>query len=306
MSNLETRWPFTRAQAIAAGITPMMLRGPTVRRLFRGVYVDARTPFHPQINIRGALLAHPTGAFASHQSAARLYDLPVPDTANEHVSVFAQSDRRKRAGLVSHVASKQTVSTLRGIRLSTPLQLFIDLASLLGPVDLVVLGDAMVRRRLTTPEDLVGACAAWDGRFSREARRAAAYVRRRVDSPMESRLRMLILLAGLPEPEVNFEIPDEVGRLLFKVDLSYPDLKLAIEYDGQQHRADLAQWDTDISRGDWFDRNGWRLLPVISKGIYRRPDQTLERVFTALQQCGYPKLPRVVSPEWRLHFPVRP
>lgn len=102
----------------------------------------------------------------------------------------------------------------------------------------------MVRRKLTTPEGLVAACAAW--------------------------------------------------------------IVLATEYDGQQHRADLKQWDSDIGRGDWLERNGWRVLPVISKGIYRRPDQTVERVFTALQQCGYPKLPRALSDEWRLHFPVRP
>lgn len=224
MSDLETRWPFTRAQAMAAGITAMMLRGPKFRRLFRGVYVDARVPFHPQIRIRGALLTHPTGAFASHHSAARMYDLPIPDTTTEHVSVFDQSDRRNREGISSHVANEQLVSTLRGIRLSSPVQVFIDLASLLGLVDLVVLGDS----------------------------------------------------------------------------------KLAIEYDGQQYRGDLKQWDSDISRGDWLERRGWRMLPVISKGIYQRPEQTVERVLSALQQCACPKLPRALSVGWRLHFPVRP
>ncbi len=305
MPELDTRWPFTRAQATAAGITPAMLRGPRFTQLFRGVYVASGIPFHPEIRIRGALLTHPPDAFASHHSAADLYGLPVPSTPVVHLSVFADVDRRRRDGIASHVAPPQELSCVRGIRLSAPVQLFIDLAAHLGLVDLVVLGDAMVRRKLTTTEKLVAACAAWEGRHARAARRAAGYVRAKVDSAMESRLRMLIVLAGLPEPEVNLELRNEFGILVAKPDLSYPDLKIAIEYDGQQHREDLAQWDHDIDRGTWFDRNGWRVVPVISKGIYRRPDQTIERVHEKLQERGCRALPRVLSHEWRTHFPVR-
>ncbi len=49
-------------------------------------------------------------------------------------------------------------------------------------------------------------------------------------------------LAGLPEPQVNPEVRD--GGFRTRLDLVHPDLKLVIEYDGQQHRAaDLDQWD---------------------------------------------------------------
>ena len=306
MSDLETRWPFTRAQAIAAGITPMMLRGPRFRQLYRGVYVDARVASSPEIRTLGALLTHPTGAFASHHGAARVHRLPAPDTASEHVSVLRKADRRRRDGITSHLAVAQPVMTVRGIPVSTPVHLFIDLASCLGLVDLVVLGDAIVRRNLASPEQIIEACASWDGRYAREARRAAGHVRGKVDSAMESRLRMLIMLAALPEPEVNRSLHDDSGRLVCRLDLSYPDLLVAVEYDGQQHREDLGQWDKDIDRGEWLARRGWRLLPVISRGIYRRPDQTLERVYTALRQRSCPDLPRVMSEAWRPHFPVRP
>ena len=48
--------------------------------------------------------------------------------------------------------------------------------------------------------------------------RAAALVRERVDSPRESRLRLCLVLAGLPEPEVNPVVTVD-GRRVGRVDL---------------------------------------------------------------------------------------
>ena len=305
--NIDLRRPFTRAEAIAAGVSPSSLRGPNFRQIFRGVYIHSSVPPHPILRIQAALLIHPALAFASHLSAARVYDLPIPYTAEEHVSVFAEADRRRRPEIRNHIAAEgRSVNLWRGIRVSTPDELFVELASVVGLVDLVVAGDALVRRRLTTPDELELACARSGDRSALTARRAAAFVRKDVDSPMETRLRMLLVLAGLPEPDVNHKIFDEHGRLRFRLDLSYPDLKLIVEYDGQQHRDDLDQWEHDVDRREWFDRNGWMIGPVFSRGIFRRPDKTIERVRGALELRGCSRLPRVLSDGWRPHFPVRP
>jgi very-short-patch-repair endonuclease len=305
MPRLDTRRPFTSAQALAAGITQAMLRGPRFTPLFRGVYIAAQKRPSDEIRIHAALLVVPPDAFVSHHSAAKLYSLPVPSSPLVHVSVIATRDRRKRDGIVTHLAAVQPLRHVRGVPVSTPTQLFIDLASTLNLLDLVVLGDAIVRKKLATVDEIVAACAAWEGRHARAARRAAGYVRANVDSPMESRLRMLIVLAGLPEPKVNLELRDQFDLLVYKLDLSYPHLKIAIEYDGQQHRQDLPQWNHDINRGEWLERNQWRVIPVISTGIYRHPDQTIERVLVALKARGCQNLPRVLSDEWRLYFPMR-
>src|SRR5512145_3386631 len=95
--DLDTRRPFTRGDAIAAGIDPRLLRGKRFRRIFKGVYISADVPFSPLHSVEAAVALHPPGAFASHASAARLYDVPVPHYADEHVSVFAETDRRRRA-----------------------------------------------------------------------------------------------------------------------------------------------------------------------------------------------------------------
>ena len=259
---------------------------------------------HPLIRVMAALTIHPPGAFASHSSAARVYGVPLPLLPEEHVTVFAAKDRRRRNGIRNHVAPPDTpVVELRGLRVSGAAQMFVELGEVLGLVDLVVVGDALVRQRRLTPAELVAFAAASDHSGGPLARRAAGYVREKVDSPMETRLRMLIVLAGLQEPAINHVIVDRDGRVLYRFDLSYPDLKILVEYDGRQHRADLDQWDHDTDRRDWLDANGWLHVPVFSRGIYVDPDKTLRRVQTAIRARGG-ELPRRLSDDWRPHFPA--
>ncbi|HEX4976410.1 MAG TPA: hypothetical protein VFV40_00965, partial [Nocardioides sp.] len=295
---LDTRRPFTRAQGLAAGITPARLRGTAFRRVLPGVYVDASAARRPHERVEAALLVHPEPAYVSHTSAARVYGLPVPrELTEEHITVFRRQDRRNRRGVRSHLAPASGSTTrLSGIRLSTPDQLFLEMATLLNLVDLVVLGDDMVARRLTTPEGLVRAAAASTGNHSRKARRAAGLVRPEVDSPMETRLRLLLVLAGLPEPRINHKIYEK-GRLLYRFDLSYPGLRLAVEHDGRQHRDDDDQWDADIDRDDWLDHHDWMIVKVFSRGVYREPAKTIERVRRAILARGG-RVPRRLSEEW--------
>ncbi len=121
---------------------------------------------------------------------------------------------------------------------------------------------------------------------------------------MESRLRMLLVLAGLPEPVVNHVVRWEDGRVRFRFDLSWPEHKVVVEYDGRQHRADLDQWDTDITRRDWMDAEGWAFVPVVARGVHVRPDETVERVRVTLARCGA-KVPGRLAAEWASYFPVR-
>jgi len=304
--DLDTRRPFTRADAIAAGIDPRLLRGKKFRRIFKGVYISAAVPVSPLHRVEAAVILHPPGAFASHVSAARVYELPVPHFADEHVSVFAAEDRRRRPGIQPHVRPRSSVvGRLRGIRVSMPVPMFIELASMLSLVDLVIVGDALVRRKFLTREDLVAGCRDSADRYAAAALTAAEFVRAGVDSPMETRLRMLIVLAGLPEPRVNLTIRDQHGNVIRRFDLSYPSVKLIVEYDGRQHAEDPGQYESDISRREELDTWGWRIVVVTAKGIFQRPEETLLRVRTALRDRGTSGLPRRLGDAWRAHFPIQ-
>jgi hypothetical protein len=181
--------------------------------------------------------------------------------------------------------------------------LFIQLASSLPLVDLVVVGDHLVRRGLAAPESLRGAAANLPGKVGRRAREAAAYVRPHVDSPMETRLRMLLVLAGIPEPEVNLTLRDVDGEPVRRFDLSWPGVKVVVEYDGRHHVVREETWERDLDRREWMDEGGWRLLVVTSRGIYAEPGRTVERVFSVLKARRLRGLPPRPAEAWRPHFP---
>jgi len=122
---------------------------------------------------------------------------------------------------------------------------------------------------------------------------------------METRLRVLIVLAGLPEPTVNHTIRNDSGDVVMRFDLSYPAIRLAIEYDGRQHAESDQQWGSDIERREALDRGGWRLLVVRAKDIYVTPAQTLGRIVAVLHELGVP-VRRELRPDWSRHFPGHP
>jgi hypothetical protein len=186
--------------------------------------------------------------------------------------------------------------------MTSPGQTFHDLGEDLGIVDLVVAGDSFVSSGLITCADLAAAVARLSGPGTEAAERAVAYVRTGVESPMETRLRLLLVLAGLPEPVVNLAIRDELsGRLRYRIDLAYPQWKIAIEYDGRQHAESSRQWQWDVQRREELERDGWRVIIMLSGDVYRTPARTLERVVEAVSARGG----RVAAKNdvWRRHFP---
>jgi hypothetical protein len=297
----DVRRPFTRAAAVRNGISPKTLRGPRFRRILRGVFVDASLPRWDEERIDAALLLFDASAF--HASAARLLGVPIPTSPDEHVSVLDPGHRRRREGVVCHLAVDGDIVRVRGRRCSSAVALFGELAASLDLVDLVVVGDHLVRRGLASVGSLREVAATLTGPTGRQARRAAAYVRAGVDSPMETRLRMLLVLSGLPEPTINHTIRDVDGEPVRRFDLSWPSVEVIVEYDGRHHVAREQTWERDLDRREWIDDGGWRLRVVTARGVYVEPARTVERVFGVLRMRGLPGLPTRPRDDWRPHFP---
>jgi hypothetical protein len=293
--------PFRRGQR-PPGVTDWRLRTVAFRRLFHDVYVDRAAELTPVLLARAALLVVPD-ATVSHHSAARLWGAIVPDDGLVHLA--CPSRRAQVEGIRSHRFGLTKATTVwRGVPVTTPMQTFLDLATVLDLVDLVVLGDSLVRRKRVTVDLLVEAATAHRGAGGRLARRAALLVRADVDSAMETRLRMLMVLSGLPEPVVNHKIRWPDGQVRFRFDLSYPDAGLVIEYDGRQHAGSTTQWGSDLGRREWLDGNGWRIVVVIATDLHRTPAATLQRIRAAMRQRGMAVPP--VDEQWRRHFTSLP
>ena len=302
---LDTTQPFTRTQALTAGLTDAELRRRDFVRLYRGVYLSRQAPASLEVRARGALLLAPSTAVISHHTAAALWGGSVPHSSSVHLTI-ARSQSFQTAGVRTHESDRARDTTFhRGIRMTTPEQTFIDLAANLDLVELVVLGDRMVRREVTTPQRLVRSADAWRGHHRDRVCRCAGLVRAGVDSPPESRLRMLVVLAGLPEPAVNHVVRDpDTGEWLRRFELAYRDLRIAIEYEGRQHREDDEIWAADIERREELDRGTWRVIQVISKGLFETPLRTLQRIDQARVDRGA-RPTALFSDEWKRYFPGR-
>ena len=203
-SSFDDKIPFTSAEAREAGISAKKLRGGRYQRLFHGLHLSAEVVATPALRAKAVLRICPPGSQASHFTAAELWGGIVPSQPLTHISCPQPGWRIERRGVASHRLNRLAKSSGHyGLRVSSPEQTFIDLACSLSLVDLVVLGDSLVKAGRTTVDRLVGATNDWAGWGARPARRAAGLVRKGVDSPMETRLRLLMVLAGLPEPVVN-------------------------------------------------------------------------------------------------------
>lgn len=307
MTTHEHGEPFLRSEAIRRGLSRHRVDGPSYHRLFGTVRVAASTELSPLTLLRAAHLVVP-GAVASHHTAARLWGGLVPDSPEVHVTVASARSRRRRPGLRCHVGAVSATTTLPGqVPLTSPEQTFVDLAADLALVDLVVLGDSLVHRRVTTPDQLLDAAERAVGQGAARARDGAARVRAGAESGMETRSRLLLVLGGLPEPQVNQWVRDETGRERYRLDLPYPDLLLAFEYDGRQHAEDARQWGWDLTRREWLDGRGWRVVVLRAEDIYVTPWATVRRARDALAARGFEvTLPAEAPLAFRRHFPGRP
>lgn len=300
---LDITRPFPRWQGLRAGISRATLDGPGFQRVLHGVLVAADVQITPRVRAQGALACFFAHAFASHGTAARVWGAPIETGPGEHVTVPVAGERLRRAGVTCHVRADGRPVSVDGVAVSSLPDLFVELAGDVPLVELVVLGDWMVRRKGITPARLQGACRSAPGVAGRLARQAAAYVRTGVDSPMETRLRLLLVLAGLPEPRVNLTIRDVDGEPVRRFDLSWPEGKVIVEYDGRHHVEREEQWEVDLARREEIDDHGWRILVVVARGVYRDPGSTVDRVWRLLRARGVPGVPVRPSQAWRPHFP---
>lgn len=237
--------------------------------------------------------------FFSHVTAAILWDLWLPfalvrDHAALDVAVCAPARHPRRAGVAGHQTPRRFVHVVThptlGVRLASPASTWAQLASVIGdPYDLVAAGDAAVREpmfegdppALATPAQLARAIAEGRRAGITALRTALPRVRTRSASRPETRCRLLLVDAGLPEPRLNWNLLDAHGNTIACIDLAYPELKIAVEYEGQHHLRDSAQWTKDIARYELLAAHGWLVIRITKDALFSDPQSIVERVRAA-------------------------
>ena len=163
------------------------------------------------------------------------------------------------------------MTIIKGLNVIGPEDTWAQLSATLSVSDLVVIGDYLAtgdepysgKPPPSTLEQLAGAVRRHGRRRGvRSLRSALEYVRYGSMSPQETRLRLALVDAGLPEPEPNHRVVDGRGRLLALVDLAYPAHMVAVEYLGDHHRTDAEVYHKDIARREMLVERGWFVILV--------------------------------------------
>jgi len=213
-------------------------------------------------------------------TVARIHGL---DLGGEEVDVAVppnRGTRSRRALTVRHLAlPAEDVITLGGVCVTTLHRTLRDICVLAPAVEALIALDMAIRSRRTTKAALrryVGGVTGLPG--SRRLRRQIELAEP-AESPMETRLRWLLISARLPRPEVQTDLYDDKGRFLGRADLYYPRARLVIEYDGGNHRDRLV---ADDRRQNLLATAGFRILRFTAVDIYQRADVVVSLVRTAL------------------------
>lgn len=264
--------PFTLDEARAAGLTRAQLLGRRWRRLGPAIYASSAVASEPLVRLKAASRRLPADAVFSGQTAAWLHGLDTrfgaieatlsPPTRTAHLAGIAIRRRRLKP---------DEIVLRKGFRVTSAARTVIDLASSLDLVETVVILDAALHKRLIRLSDIKPRAGA---RGVRTLRRAIELAEPATESPMETRLRLALVLGGLPRPCV--QTPLGVAR----ADLYYPDQRLVIEYDGATHRDSIT---ADNRRQNRLVEAGYLILRFSAADVLGDPTAVIELVRKALR-----------------------
>ena len=272
--------------AAAHGIGRARLQGRSFGRVTAGAYLPAAEADDLALRCRAVQHVRPD-AVMSRWTAVSLLGLPHPPSRRDeplHALVPVGTAPLRRQGVRSHQAPGSLTSVrVGGVSVTRPVRTWCDLArDGAGVAELVVVGDAMAGRWPTIPRALAAAVDGGAGaRGVRTARRALGLLDSRSGSAMESWVRVVLALAGLPAPVPQLVVVDERGRFVARVDLAWPRARLVLEYDGDHHR-EHATWVRDLRRREELERLGWTVLVMTAGDVMRTPDRLVARVAARL------------------------
>lgn len=302
---------FSVSEALRLGVGAGRLRGPDLEQPFRGVRMRGllgpqrmESRFEAERSreielIRALARRSVPGQFFSHRSAALIWGLPVPHSSvpELHLSVHLPGRAPRVDGVTGHALSPARSLIVRrdGLAVTSAACTWAQLGHL-SLYEIVAAGDALLRMHrpgcgrpnvgtppLATSEELASVLSLgrWPG--NARLRRALPLLREDSWSPKESELRMIIVTAGLPEPELNIDVFGDSGEFLGCVDMAYRGFRIAIEYQSDYHAGRLAD---DVDKAERLRDAGWILIQV-TKSLRNDGAPLIRRLVGALRERGW-------------------
>ena len=254
------------------------MRGAAYRRLGAGIYCWAGLKQSPQLALTAVARRLPQGAAFSGRTAAWLHglDLPPCDPIEVTMPKPGGSSRRAGASVYRTALAAGEIVLRRRLPATSALRTAVDLGGRSSLTEGVVAVDLFLHAGLVSTVELGKYVAEHPGvKGVARLRRVLQLAEPDAESPMETRLRMLLVLARLPRPEVQISIHDDRGRFLGRPDLLYRKQRLAIEYDGGNHRDRMVE---DNRRQNGLVGAGFRLLRFTAADVYNAAETVAMQV----------------------------
>lgn len=271
--------PFIGSEAVATGEVVKSALRTRYTKLFPDVYVGAGAELTPVIRARAAWLWSRRRGIVAGLSAAAVHGAQWVD-ATAPLEVL-HSNRNPLPGLRIHCGLEDDEFTMiDGVPVTTPARTAVDLGCWHPMNDAVAVIDDLLRATNGKVADVQLLADRYPGRRGiQSARGAISLADPGAQSPKETWLRLLLIRAGLPRPQTQIPVSDEYGDLTYYLDMGWEDLKVAAEYDGEQHRRDRWQYTWDIRRRETLERLGWIVIRVVAGD---RPADIVGRVRAAV------------------------
>jgi very-short-patch-repair endonuclease len=284
----------THAQALDAGLTPgqirQLVRDGRWSRPFHGTHLLPGA--HPvRGRIRAALLTHP-GSVVCGLTAARLHRLDAlpAESPGEpvHLLMPPGAPHSRATSIVAHRDHFRGDQVVRmwGMPVTSPARTLADLVLATRRDDAVALLDAALYARAVV--DVAEVQAATLGRLrSRQVEPWWPLIDGRAESPLETRLRLLLIDAGLAPEDLQHPVRMD-GRIFARLDLAWPSRRVCLEADGGEVHSRPDALYRDRHRQNLLVAQGWTVLRATWRDLFYNGGDVIGMVAGAL---AFPRPP---------------
>jgi very-short-patch-repair endonuclease len=277
-----TRGPFDLDEARRHGLTKDHLLGASWQRLGGGFYALRAIAHDPNVVLAATRRRLPAKAVFSGRTAGWLHGLDLAPCDPVEATLPLGSHTSRLTGITVRRSDFDPSDTVmrRGHPTTSVVRTLADLGRHRPLVEAVAALDMALHQRLLESDDLRSwACAHPSYPGIRRLRRTIELADPATESVMETKLRLLLVMARLPRPQAQVSLYDKAGNFLGRSDFYYPLHRLALEYDGAHHRESLTE---DNRRQNRLVDAGYRLLRFTAADVLSSPESVVALVRRAL------------------------
>ena len=276
-------------EALASGRLTRRELGRRYTKVYRNVYM----PRGMELTARDRAVAawmwsHGTAVVAGLSAAALLGSRWVPAEAPAEL---IRTQHKSPPGIVVHkgTVAAEEVRYIAGIRCTTVARTAFDIGRRLQLDEGLVRVDALLHASGVPVHELRELAARYPGaRDIGRLRRVLDLADGGAESPQETRVRLALMLAGLPRPVAQIPIRNASGRVVRRIDMGWEEWKVGVEYDGAQHWTDPVVRAEDIDRQEFLAALGWRIVRVSAVHLRGGASAVVSRAESALRAAGWP------------------